>query len=65
MFKHRDGLYPAKGYYFKSKDLFEEWSKHLIEFRTTAVEDLYLIQEKIGGGNYSNVFRGKEKKAGN
>lgn len=64
VFKHRDGLYPKKEYYFKSKMIHEEWLKHLADFKENSIYDSYIIQEKIGGGNFSTVFRGKDKKTG-
>jgi hypothetical protein len=64
VFRHRDGVYQAKEYYFKDKEVYDEWVKHLSDFRTSTVEDLYTFFEKIGGGNYADVFKGKNKETG-
>lgn len=34
------------------------------EFRENSILDQYVKLEKIGAGNFSSVFRGREKKTG-
>lgn len=36
--------------------------KQLADFKELSVFDKYLKLERIGGGNFSNVYRGKDKK---
>lgn len=41
-FKHRDGLLPAKEYYFDSKDIQNDWLRQTSEFRENSMSDQYL-----------------------
>lgn len=40
----------------------DEWLKQLADFKENSIFDKYLKLERIGGGNFSNVYRGKNKK---
>ena len=35
--------------------------KQLADFKENSLFDKYIKLERIGGGNFSNVYRGKEK----
>lgn len=35
--------------------------KQLADFKENSLFDKYVKLERIGGGNFSNVYRGKEK----
>jgi serine/threonine protein kinase len=40
----------------------DEWLKQTSEFRDNSIFDQFVQLERIGGGGFSSVFRGKEKK---
>ena len=39
----------------------DHWLKQLDHFKDHSVFDKYIKLERIGGGKFSNVFRGKDK----
>jgi hypothetical protein len=58
---HRDGVYPEREFLFDSKAMRDDWMKQLVDFKELSVFDKFLKLERIGGGNFSNVYRGKDK----
>jgi serine/threonine protein kinase len=40
----------------------EEWLKQTSEFRENSILDQFVRLERVGGGSFSSVFRGKDKK---
>ena len=42
-----------------------EWLHHLNHLKSTSIHENYRLLEKIGTGNFSNVYRGVEKKTRN
>ena len=59
--KHRDGFYREKVFMFDSIAVKDNWLHHLQHFKDQSVFDKYIKLERIGGGKFSNVFRGKDK----
>lgn len=59
--KHRDGVYKEKMFLFDSMAVKDHWLKQLDHFKDHSVFDKYIKLERIGGGKFSNVFRGKDK----
>lgn len=60
---HRDGFYPEREFIFESQKFRDDWIKQLADFKENSIFDKYIKLERIGGGNFSNVYRGKEKKS--
>lgn len=58
---HRDCIYPEREFLFEGKGLSDDWMKQLADFKENSLFDKYIKLERIGGGNFSNVYRGKEK----
>jgi hypothetical protein len=58
---HRDGIYPEREFMFDSRQIREDWMKQLADFKENSLFDKYIKLERIGGGNFSNVYRGKDK----
>lgn len=59
---HRDGLYHEKIFNFVNPAVRDDWLNHLEDFKDHSVFDKYIKMQRIGGGKFSNVFRGKDKK---
>ena len=46
---------------FDSIAVKNNWLDHLDHFKDHSIFDKYIKLERIGGGKFSNVFRGKDK----
>jgi serine/threonine protein kinase len=58
-FRHRDSFYPEKEIVFLQKE--DDWFRLLKVFQESSILENYLKLERIGKGNFSNVYRCKSK----
>ena len=61
-FSHRDKLYPEKRITFETKQ--KQWLDVLADFKESSILADYIKLERIGKGNFSNVYRCQHKKTG-